>query len=86
MILSRNFQNDVCQLYDMLKISKREVETKERLFSVVTFHTQRPGNYSIYLSGQNFFSCYTCQENLTKYPRDRQTEAKVLRLFSTATQ
>ena len=35
-ILSRNFQNDIWQLDDMLKILKREVETKERSFSIGT--------------------------------------------------
>ena len=36
MILSRNFQNDIWQLDDMLKILKREVEAKERSFSIGT--------------------------------------------------
>ena len=35
-ILSRNFQNDIWQLDDMLKILKREVEAKERSFSIGT--------------------------------------------------
>ena len=33
-ILSRNFQKDIWQLDDMLKILKREVEAKERTFSI----------------------------------------------------
>ena len=36
MILSRNFQNDIWQLDDMLKILKREVEAKERSLSIGT--------------------------------------------------
>ena len=36
MILSLNFQNDIWQLDDMLKILKMGVEAKERSFSIGT--------------------------------------------------
>ena len=42
---------------------------------LVAFHTQRPGNYSICLSGQKKFSYHICYENLAKYSRvKRQTD------------
>ena len=43
---------------------------------------QRPGKYSVCLSGQKIFSYHICYENLAKYSR---VEAKVLRLFSAKT-
>ena len=43
-ILSRNFQNDIWQLDDMLKILKREVEAKERSFSIGTSSEFEPEN------------------------------------------
>ena len=54
-------------------------------YLIVAFHTQRPGSYIICLSGQKIFSYHICYQNLAKYSiqesRDRQTEAKILRLF-----
>ena len=53
--------------------------------TIAVFHKQRPGNYSICLSGQKIFSYHFCYKNFAKYSiqesRDRPTEAKVLRLF-----
>ena len=50
--------------------------------------TQRPGNWSICLSGQKRFSyhiCYKTQQNIRE-SNSRQTESIVLRLFLARTQ
>ena len=42
---------------------------------IAAFYTQRPGNYSICLSGENIFSYYVFYENVAKYSRvKRQTD------------
>ena len=54
LILSRNFQNDNWQLDDVLKILKREVEAKERSFSIGTSSEFEPEKRDTNLQHQPF--------------------------------
>ena len=50
-----------------------------KLLKITPFHTQRPRNYKICLSGQKILSYHICYENLAKYLRvkrenDRQRQ------------
>ena len=74
-ILSRNFQNDIWQLDDMLKILKREVEAKERSFSIGTSSEfepeKRDRNYttSAFLNSSLERKCPFC--NLNNHPASK---------------
>ena len=60
-----------------------------KLLKITPFHTQRPRNYKICLSGQKILSYHICYENLAKYlrvKRQNDRQAKVLRLFSVRTE
>ena len=53
---------------------------------ISTFHTQRPGNYSIFLSDQKAFSYHICMKTLQNIQESEiKRQAKLLRLFSAAT-
>ena len=63
-------------IFFFLQIFRKRIISK----LIAAFHTQRLGNCSICLSGQKYFSCHICYENLAEYLRvKRQTEAQVLR-------
>ena len=74
-ILSRNFQNDIWQLDDMLKILKREVKAKERSFSIGTsseFESEKcDKNYtkSAFLNNSLERKCPFC--NLNNHPASK---------------
>ena len=70
--LSRNFQNDIWQLDDMLKILKREVEAKERSFSMGTsseFEPERNYKTSAFLNSSLERKCPFC--NLNNHPASK---------------
>ena len=74
-ILSRNFQNDIWQLDDMLKILKREVEAKERSFSIGTsseFEPEKRDRHyttSAFLNSSLERKCPFC--NLNNHPASK---------------
>ena len=43
---------------------RRLVSSEKFNFSIAAFYTQRPGDYSICLSGQKYFSYHICYENV----------------------
>ena len=73
--LSRNFQNDIWQLDDMLKILKREVESKGMSFSIGTSSEfepeKRDRNYttSAFLNSSLERKCPFC--NLNNHPASK---------------
>ena len=73
--LSRNFQNDIWQLDDMLKILKREVESKGMSFSIETSSEfepeKRDRNYptSAFLNSSLERKCLFC--NLNNHPASK---------------
>ena len=74
-ILSRNFQNDIWQLDDTLKILKREVEAKERSFSIGTsseFEPEKRDRHyttSAFLNSSLERKCPFC--NLNNHPASK---------------